>query len=301
MTRIAWLRGRAGGAVRYLRARLAELFPPVRCGTSPVTGVTRVLLASAMQFSSRRRNALVRLGEGAVVRVDLRTAHGRRLYAYGFCEPAAEAMLSLLDPGDLVIDCGANVGLFTCLAAAWVGAEGGVVACEPSPATMELLRDNVDLNGFGWVDLREVALAGEPGRLRLQVFDPGSGFSSFAPEDAGGASEVDVEVTTIDKLAGDLLARIKLVKLDVEGAELRALQGASRLIERARPDFIVELEPEHLERQSSSIDEVQALFEAAGYAGYAITEGGLAPLHGAWRRPLGDPNIAVRPRERAES
>jgi hypothetical protein len=84
----------------------------------------------------------------------------------------------------------------------------------------------------------------------------------------------------------------------VEGAELRALRGAGALLERARPDFIVELEPEHLERQGSSLADVQALFDDAGYLGYAIGETGLEPLRGSWQRPAGDPNIVVRPQER---
>jgi len=261
-----------------------------------LVGAPRVLVAALRQFSRRGRNAVVRTVQGVVVRVDLRTAHGRQLFAYGFCEPAAEAMLSLLNPGDVVIDGGANIGLFTTVAAARVGSGGRVVACEPSPTTMELLRENVGLNGFGWVELKEVALAAEPGRLRLQVFSPGSGFSSFAPESTESAREVEVAVTTLDDLAGQHLARTTLVKLDVEGSELLALRGASQLIERARPDFILELEPEHLERQGSSIAEIQELFDTAGYDGYTIADGRLDPLHGPWRRPQGDPNIVVRPR-----
>jgi FkbM family methyltransferase len=232
------------------------------------------------------------------VGVDLGTPHGRRWFAYGFCEPASRAMRALLRPGDVMIDAGANIGLFTVLAAARVGSQGRVIACEPAAATMALLRDNVARNGFGWVELREVALAEQPGRLEMQVFEPGSGFSSFAPAETSGASTIDVEVTTLDQVAGPLLERTRLVKLDVEGAELRALQGAGALLERARPDFIVELEPEHLERQGSRIAEVQALFDSAGYLGYAIGEAGLEPLRGSWDRPAGDPNIVVRPQER---
>jgi FkbM family methyltransferase len=199
-----------------------------------------------------------------------------------------------------MIDAGANIGLFTVLAAARVGSHGRVIACEPSTTTMELLRDNVARNGFGWVELREVALAEQPGRLQMQVFEPGSGFSSFAPPAQSGASSIEVEVTTLDEVAGPLLERTRLVKLDVEGAELRALRGATALLERARPDFIVELEPEHLERQGSSLAEVQALFHDAGYLGYAIGTRGLEPLQGSWHRPDEDPNIVVRPQERGD-
>jgi FkbM family methyltransferase len=207
-------------------------------------------------------------------------------------------MRTLLQPGDVMIDAGANIGLFTVLAGSRVGPQGRVIACEPAAATMGLLRDNVALNGFGWVELQEVALAEQPGRLQMQVFEPGSGFSSFAPADTDRARTVDVAVTTLDDVAGEWLERTRLVKLDVEGAELRALQGARRLLERARPDFIVELEPEHLERQGASLAEVQSLFDDAGYTGYSIGAAGLERLRGSWHRPTDDPNIVVRPGER---
>jgi FkbM family methyltransferase len=185
------------------------------------------------------------------------------------------------------------------LAASRVGPAGRVIACEPSPPTMTLLRTNVARNGFRHVELREVALAEVPGRLELEVFDAGSGYSSFAPAKSGSGTRVEVEVTTLDAVAGDDLERVKLVKLDVEGAELRALRGAEQLIARARPDFIVELEPEHLQRQGSSVEEVRALFADAGYVGFAIGEHGFQRLDDAWSRSGGDPNVVVRPRERA--
>jgi FkbM family methyltransferase len=231
--------------------------------------------------------------------VDLRTPHGRRLFAYGFGEPSARAMQALLRPGDVVIDRGANIGLFTVLAAAQVGNRGKVVACEPSPATMELLRANVDDNGLDWVQLREVALAEAHGRLQMQVFEPGAGDSSFAPADTAAGTEVEVEVTTLDAIAASIAGEVGLVKLDVEGAELRALRGAAGLLQGPRPDFIIELEPEHLTRQGCSVAEVQELFADANYVGYSIADR-LERLPGAWTRPAGDPNIVVRPRERAD-
>ena len=292
--------GRLTAVGPHVRARIAEFAPGkgARCGTSPLVGTARLLTANARLVYPRTRTAVVSLDGGGSVGVDLATPHGRRWFAHGFCEPAARAMQSLLRPGDVMIDAGANIGLFTVLAAARVGSHGHVIACEPSSATMALLRENVARNQYDWVELREVALAEQPGRLEMQVFEPGSGFSSFAPAETSRARSIEVEVTTLDDVAGPLLERTRLVKLDVEGAELRALRGAGALLERARPDFIVELEPEHLERQGSSLAEVQALFGAAGYVGYAIGARGLEPLHGSWHRPAADPNIVVRPQER---
>jgi FkbM family methyltransferase len=284
----------------HLRARTAEFTPDAeaRCGTSLAAGAARMVAAQARQLHRSKRTAIVEMDGGGSVAVDLRTPHGRRIFAYGFCEPASRAMRALLSPGDVMIDGGANIGLFTVLAATRVGSSGRVIACEPSARTMDILRDNLARNDFGWVELREVALAEEPGRLDIQVFEPGSGFTSFAPAQIRGARVVEVEVTTLDEVAGERLDHTRLVKLDVEGAELRALRGAAALLQRARPDFIVELEPEHLERQGSTVAEVQALFDDAGYRGYAIRATGLEPLRGSWIRPAGDPNIVVRPQER---
>jgi FkbM family methyltransferase len=293
---------RVRSAPALVRARLSELVPsaPERCGTPARAGALRILKAGVRQLRGST-DAVVSLGDGGSVVVDLATPHGRRLYAYGFCEPASRAMRQLVKPGDVVIDAGANIGLFTVLAATRVGPAGHVIACEPSPTTMQLLRENVARNGFDHVEIGEVALAEQAGRLELEVFEPGSGSSSFAPEVAGVGRRVEVAVTTLDDLAGEWLERTSLVKLDVEGAELRTLQGASQLLERARPDFIVELEPEHLERQGASVGEVQSLFAAAGYEAFLIGDGGFEALRGPWHRPAGDPNIVVRPRERAGS
>ena len=283
----------------HLGARASELVPPPdeRCGTSPAVGAARGVAAAVHQLRGRT-HVLVELGGGGRVTVNLDTAHGRRLYSYGLCEPAARAMRMLARPGGVVVDGGANIGLFTVLAATCVGRGGTVVACEPAPATMTLLRENVARNGLAWVEVREVALADAPGRLTLRVFDPGSGLSSFAPAQGEAAVEVDVEVTTLDALVGGLLDRVTLVKLDVEGAELRALRGAPELLSRARPDFIVELEDGHLARQGGSVAEVQALFEDAGYVAFAIAGARLERMHGRWRPPGRDPNVVVRPSER---
>ena len=259
-----------------------------------------MLFGALRGLSGSYRTAHVALDGETTVAMDLRTPHGRRLFGYGFCEPAARLMQSLLHGGDVVIDGGANIGLYTLLAAARVGREGHVISCEPSPTTMSLLRTNVKLNELGWVQLREVALAEAPGRMSIHVFEPGSGYTSFAPEQTAAGTEIEVQVTTMDELAGDFRDRVRLVKLDVEGAELRALRGAGGLLEGPRPDFIIELEPDHLERQGCSAPEVQELFADAGYVGYSIGDR-LEQLSGSWERPRGDPNILVRPRERVSS
>ena len=291
----------AAEAISLVAGRLTELVPPPaqRCGTGPGIGAPRVAFAALRGLFESYRTATVTLGAGPTVAVDLSTPHGRRLFGYGFCEPAARLMLSLLRPGDVVIDGGANIGLYTVSAAARVGREGCVISCEPSPTTMAILRANVDRNKLDWVQLREVALAEAPGRMPIHVFEPGSGYTSFAPAQTASGTEIEVELATIDEIAATIPHAVTLVKLDVEGAELRALRGAAGLLEGARPDFIIELEPDHLERQGCSVAGLQGLFHDAAYVGYSIGDR-LERLPASWERPEGDPNILVRPRERIQ-
>jgi hypothetical protein len=63
---------------------------------------------------------------------------------------------------------------------------------------------------------------------------------------------------------------VRLIKLDLEGAETAALRGAQRLLREIGPDFLVELEPEHLARQGTSAAEVIGLFEAHGYRFFTV-------------------------------
>jgi hypothetical protein len=126
------------------------------------------------------------------------------------------------------------------------------------------------------------ALAERAGARRFVAFSNDSwGSSSFAPppELAGGCEET-VETTTLDVATADLdRSRIRLVKLDLEGAEYAALQGAQRLMREAQPDFLVELEPEHLSRQGTSAADIIGLFKEQGYQFFSILgdeKGGVA-------------------------
>ncbi len=209
-------------------------------------------------------------------------------------------LAQILRPGDVFVDGGANVGLFSLVAATAVGPTGRVLACEPAPGTMALLKANAEENRFSTLELHEVALSDRPGRARFTVFEAGSGFASFAPQDAAGR-HVDVVVTTLDALTANLDSRVAVVKLDIEGAEAKALRGAGALVARDAPIFLIELEPEHLARQGSSIADVRAALEPHGYEAYAITPTArLVRLTAEWRPPdARAPNVLLAPPSRS--
>ncbi|MGI8407673.1 MAG: FkbM family methyltransferase, partial [Actinomycetota bacterium] len=206
---------------------------------------------------------------GTRILADLTRPFGRSLYRYGFPEPEAQLLRELLRPGDVFVDGGAHIGVFTLLAAALVGETGRVVACEPVPENMELLEANVALNRFACVETHMVALGEQSGHGALFSFGEGSALGSFAPASLEGSIRMPVEVKTLDEVTVGFVARVRLVKLDIEGAELLALRGAPAVL-RAKPDFLLELEPEHLARQNATIGELQTLFSAVGYRGFEI-------------------------------
>lgn len=280
--------------MRSPRAAVERLTDPQRrCGRGLPGAVLRIALSLARRRHRALRAPVVSVS-GVRVRADLRTPLGLQLYRYGFCPPELTLLRRLLGPGDVLVDGGANIGLFSLIAARAVGPGGRVLACEPAPGTMALLRANVAINGFAWVEPHEVALADRSGSESLAVFEAGSGLSSFAPLDRDGR-RVEVAVTTLDELTAEITRPVTVVKLDIEGAEARALRGAADLIRRDRPLFMVEIEPDHLARQGASVADLQAVMGDGGYRAFAMTSAaGLVPLGDDWTpRDPRSPNVVL--------
>lgn len=148
-----------------------------------------------------------------------------------------------LRPGDVVIDAGGHLGTFTALALGQ-GAQR-VIVFEPDPVNATCLRQTFAPEiGGGSVVILEEAVWNEPGVLRFQesrdslisrVSDPAS------PE--SGEPEITVRATTIDAAVARLgIARVDLIKLNVEGAEANGVRGARETIRRFRPRIVVNLE-----------------------------------------------------------
>jgi FkbM family methyltransferase len=173
-----------------------------------------------------------------------------------------EAIHRLIDPGDLVVDVGANVGYFTSLAVARAGHSGRVVAVEPQPSVFELLQANVEswsgMPALASVELHQVALSDRDGAGMIvsgPLFEHNMGLSHLAGEGEAGSHEV--ELRRLDELIDG--AAVGLLKIDVEGHETEVLRGASALLEdRLVREIIFE---DHDEYPS----EATAIVERAGY------------------------------------
>jgi FkbM family methyltransferase len=212
-------------------------------------------------------------GGRSLIYADLATPLGLELYRYGHRDPDLDLIGRLLAPGDTFVDGGANVGLFTLVAAACVGKRGKVLAFEPGRVVRLRLLENVLLNGFQQVAVLPFALASQSGEASFRAFDiVGAGLSHLAPA-ADEAGDVEtVALTTLDAaIAPPDRKRLSLIKLDLEGAEHAALLGASAILEEAQPDILLEVEPTHLARMRSTADDIATLLRRHRYAFFRLT------------------------------
>lgn len=143
-----------------------------------------------------------------------------------------EDMASRVQPGQLVLDVGANIGNHALYMAMVSGSE--VIAFEPNAELCDALRRSIDENGAGdRVTVRQCAVGAANGKGR---------FAEIHLDNIGAQSvkvgEGDIDIVTLDSLAFD--APVKLIKIDVEGMELDVLRGASKLLEKHRPLIYVE-------------------------------------------------------------
>jgi FkbM family methyltransferase len=153
-------------------------------------------------------------------------------------------------PGMNVVEAGANLGVFTLLLSRLVGPEGKVFAFEPDRALYATLLKNLEYNAVRNVVPIARALGAVPARLLLKTYGLNSGDNRLCVDPAEtGAIPVDV-VTLDEALAGQ---RIDFVKLDVQGWELEALRGMSRILtENPRVNLFVEFWPYGLRRAGST-------------------------------------------------
>jgi FkbM family methyltransferase len=200
-------------------------------------------------------------GIGAGLRFDPSGAHPG--YGLGTSEPDIQAVLAeLVEPDDVFYDIGANVGFFTVLGAHLVGPEGRVVAFEPLPAAAAALRRNVAANSFSTVHVVEAAVDDHSGEAMLHLPSTERSTGARLKRKAGSGSEASrlrVKVVAIDEqIAAGELPVPDVIKLDVEGAELRVLDGMRETLARHRPTLICETH--------GTVRKVTAALRSQGYS-----------------------------------
>jgi FkbM family methyltransferase len=207
---------------------------------------------------------------GLLLQIYLSNDVSKQLYIAGCFEPNEFAFLDqFLAPGMTFIDAGANDGLFTLFAAQHVGAAGQVWAFEPSQREFARLERNLQLNQLGNVRAFRMALADRNGQADLKIAaDEHSGqntLGEFAYQIELARCE-RVTTSRLDDLVNEVsLPRLDLIKLDVEGAELSVLAGASGLLRKQRPVLLLEMNEHALQLQGAGRETVVEFLRSHDY------------------------------------
>jgi FkbM family methyltransferase len=191
----------------------------------------------------------------------------------GMFEPeTVQAFAALLAPGMTVMDIGANIGQFTLVAAARVGATGRVHAFEPTPELAAQILSNLELNGLENVYVNEVAVSEVAGRAILHFSEPDDPGENSIVNLAPCARALQVPTITLDEyVASHGIGRVDVIKMDIEGAEMPALRGARELLSGDdSPVLVPECHPRTLAFTGQTPDDMLRLLSSYGYSLYPI-------------------------------
>jgi FkbM family methyltransferase len=248
---------------RFLRHPLA------RCLRSlPIKGRWRI--ASLLNRLFAADTTTFDLSGVGRVTLDLSVEMQQHVYWAGLSrdDAATTHLARAVMPRDGVfLDVGANVGLHTLAIAAHVSQGGAVVAFEPHPINHRLLVHNIEQNGLRHVVAENLGLA-ETAATLTGTARAGSGNWSLASQ---GDYHFEVRLLRLDDYLRDHpLPRIDMMKIDVEGAEVRVLRGARQTIERFRPLIVFEVCPMWLAKMQSSVAELFAELVGHDYSIYPL-------------------------------
>jgi FkbM family methyltransferase len=138
-----------------------------------------------------------------------------------------KSLISKISKGDVVIDAGANIGLFTIIASILVGKSGRVISIEPDPENLKILKKNIQLNNLDNIIIVDKALYKESGK-KLRFYSNGIFSKIVESEKYEIRNYIEVETITLDDIISDFNLRPNSLKMDIEGGEKFALLSAHR-------------------------------------------------------------------------
>ncbi|MFE4856100.1 FkbM family methyltransferase [Streptomyces sp. NPDC056670] len=242
-------------------------------GTVGKAAMADRLLNPYLRDHPRRR--VVESRSGARFAVDTQDLIQRYLYLFGVWEPHMTSWLrGRLRPGDVFVDVGANIGAFSMLASRLVGDGGRVVAIEASPEFHRRLLQHVELNGCGNVRAVNVAVADSRKTLTFVLASlKNMGANSIVPFDGPAESTFEMSALPLSEvLRADEIAKARVIKIDVEGAEGGVVRGLAPVLGELRADveIAVEVTPERMVQLGDSVEELTEVMRKHGFNAYRL-------------------------------
>lgn len=203
------------------------------------------------------------------IRLELRTAdRTNQLCILGKHDRTVADAVAQLEAGQCFVDIGANCGLYSVMASQRVGPTGLVIAFEPCATTFALLEQNLSLNGARNVLAENKAVAAVPGPALLDMTTTGhtGRFAITEREDQAGTPVQCTRIDADDRMSAAIGDRPTVIKVDVEGYEVAALQGVTSLLLRPQTYMVVvEVDDANLRRYGESRESLYRLLENYGF------------------------------------
>jgi len=217
------------------------------------------------------------------LRCDLTKFLQRHLYFFGGYEKEyCDYWMKLAPHAAIIFDIGANVGLYSLLAAA-ANPASRIHAFEPTPEIGEAFRENIRLNHLKNIVVNSLGVDNRSGEAFLQRFMGGEdiydGMNFISPQPLENANLPINVIAIADYCRQNGITRIDLMKMDIEGGEYDALLGAKNLLEsQAIGCIFLELVESHANRSGHSTVEIKRLLTNAGYQIFTLHASKLVPV-----------------------
>lgn len=172
-------------------------------------------------------------------------------------------------PGAVVLDIGAHIGLFAVVAGQLSGAGGKVFAFEPAPSTNALLKKTIGLNHMqAVIEPRNEAMGKENGKTTFYVSEGEADNSNslVSYKDDRKLHGIDITILTIDGFVQEKnLSRVNFMKIDVEGAEYDAIRGGNTTFRNLKPYCILAIHPEPIAAKGDRLEDIYDFIFNLGY------------------------------------
>lgn len=230
------------------------------------------------EIAAEKGKLVYEIGRGIKMNIYGDSLVCRLIYLDQFEFDERDFVARFLRRGDVFVDVGANVGLFSLIAARSVGPSGRILAFEPTSKTCKRLIENIHLNNFWTVQVERCALSNRTETLEMSVAeDDLDGYNSFAKPHVGEHyAKESVPTVSWDEFASawPLTERIALMKIDVEGWETNVLTGGKEWLSRRNaPVLQIEFTDRAAKAAGSSCRDNYRILEEMGYKLYRYNRG----------------------------
>lgn len=245
---------------------IANAYPTDRMNKNKVlTTIWRILfyiLAPSQPFVMRTEHYKIMAypKKGTLTRAVIRRGYWEKLETKTF--------IHCLQPGTLVIDAGANFGHYALVASKFVGKSGNVIAFEPNANTFQLLQSNIDMQANQNLTAVQAGLSDKTGELNLYIDGSNPGGHSYSKDNVRKIeSDQTTRVYSLDEYlhSSKVSLPVSLIKIDVQGFEVKVIRGAQKTIMHHHPIVFCEVTPKAAKNSGDDVQELLEFFQKENY------------------------------------